>query len=423
MRLSVASNYDPKLVEGLSRYPVEELFGKLPADCLGGGRATYMLGQLTRKQMSAHVAHVRQCGFRFNYLLNAACWDNRETTRRGQYQLRRLLDWLVSIGVEAVTVSIPSIHALIKKSYPMMKTRVSVFACVDTLQKARFWQDAGADCICLDSLLVNREFRLLESIRKKISCDLQLLVNNSCLQNCSLANSHMTHLAHASQKGHGSGGFLVDWCFLKCTAMKLDDPINYIRADWIRPEDLHLYRDLGYENFKVVERNAPTKLLLARVKAYVDQRYEGNLLDLVQPYGFDSKWMDPNARRKKRWWQTKFFLRPGKLSLSRAMQLQRLAKARGFSPREEGPPPVYLDNRALDGFMERFQKAGCREIDCDSCGHCRRYADKAVTIDPEFRENCRNLYADLFHDMNSGAFFGCGENHLAATASAGSHSK
>ena len=36
MRLSVATNFEPDLVEGIKGYPVYELFGKLPADPLGG---------------------------------------------------------------------------------------------------------------------------------------------------------------------------------------------------------------------------------------------------------------------------------------------------------------------------------------------------------------------------------------------------
>ena len=62
--------------------------------------------------------------------------------------------------------------------------------------------------------------------------------------------------------------------------------MNYLRANWIRPEDLHLYEELGYHNFKIVERNTPTQILLERVKAYAERRYDGNLLDLVQNYAY-----------------------------------------------------------------------------------------------------------------------------------------
>jgi hypothetical protein len=218
----------------------------------------------------------------------------------------------------------------------------------------------------------------------------------------------MTHLAHASQKGHASKGFLVDWCFLKCTSMKLDDPIHYIRADWIRPEDLHEYERIGYENFKIVERNAPTDLLLARVKAYSDRRYEGNLLDLVQPYGHGGKWRKNENVRQTARWRLKHLLRPWKLGISPALRLKQLAEARGFIPGGGPDEPVYVNNRELDGFIQRFTKTGCRDVSCDTCGHCRKYADRAVTIDPAFRERCRSLYGPIFDDMDAGAFYGCG---------------
>ncbi|MFQ5830745.1 MAG: peptidase U32, partial [Candidatus Methylomirabilia bacterium] len=78
MRLTVATNFEPDLLEALVGHPVYELFGKLPADPLGGGRASYMLAPLTKRTLAAHVRDAHRHGIRFNYLLNAACLDNRE---------------------------------------------------------------------------------------------------------------------------------------------------------------------------------------------------------------------------------------------------------------------------------------------------------------------------------------------------------
>ena len=41
MRLSVATNFDPALVDALRGYPVVELFGKLREDAVGGGVRAY----------------------------------------------------------------------------------------------------------------------------------------------------------------------------------------------------------------------------------------------------------------------------------------------------------------------------------------------------------------------------------------------
>jgi hypothetical protein len=55
-----------------------------------------------------------------------------------------------------------------------------------------------------------------------------------------------------------------------CNELRLREPVNYLRANWIRPEDLHLYENLGYENFKIVERNTPTLILLDELPPYLD---------------------------------------------------------------------------------------------------------------------------------------------------------
>jgi len=286
MRLSVATNFDPRLLEALEGYPVYEVFGKLPRDFVGGGRASYMLSPVSRRSLAEHVAQAHRRGIQFNYLLNAACLNNLEWTGRGQREIERLLAWLARIGVDSITVSLPHLLELIKRRYPQFRVKVGVFAGVDGVQKAKWWEDLGADGITLASLAVNRNFSLLAAIRRSVACELQLLVNTNCLQACPLASAHMVALSHASQAGHAAGGFLIDYCFLKCTQMKLREPVNYIRSDWIRPEDLHHYQALGYDRFKIAERNAPTEVMVRRVKAYTEGRYDGNLLDLVQGYGF-----------------------------------------------------------------------------------------------------------------------------------------
>ena len=107
MRLTVATNFDSGLIKDLTGLPVYEVFGKLPADPVGGGRASYMLSPLSKRALADHIKEAHSQGFRFNYLLNAACLDNLEWTRREQRRIRQLLDWLAEIEVDAVTISLP----------------------------------------------------------------------------------------------------------------------------------------------------------------------------------------------------------------------------------------------------------------------------------------------------------------------------
>jgi len=70
-----------------------------------------------------------------------------------------------------------------------------------------------------------------------------------------------------------------------------------------------------------------------------------------------------------------------------------------------GENPVQIDNRALDGFIDRFKKQGCQDLDCETCRYCHVWADKAVHIDPDWAARMGAIYDDLLGDMDSGSFW------------------
>jgi collagenase-like PrtC family protease len=405
MRLSVATNFEEDLISALKEYPVVELYGKLASDIVGGGRSSYMLSPLSKKKLANHVAFAKKNNIRFNYLLNAACLDNIETTRLGQKRIRTLLEWISNIEVGAVTVTNPLLVRMIKKNYPHLKVRISVFAGVDHLQKAKYWEEIGADTICLDSLTVNRDFKTLKLLRKALKCDLELLVNNNCLQSCSLSQTHMNLLAHSSQKKHQNKGFVVDHCFLECSKLKIKDSVHYIRSDWIRPEDIHHYESIGFHHFKIVERNLPTPLMVNRVKAYTYRKYEGNLIDLIQPYGHTFEDKKQKYQAHHLFWKFTFLFKPLKVNLWKLHTLHKLGKTKGLLVALKESSPVIIDNQKLDGFIDRFLTNACRYTNCEECQHCHRYAEKAVTIEPEFQKKCVSLHSQLDKEFENGSFW------------------
>ncbi len=402
IKFSVAACFEDGFLDGLSGGAVTELFGKLPSDPIGGGRASFMLSPLSVRNLRSYIEAAKRKGIGFNYLLNPACMDNAEYTRKGQKALRSAIDFVESVGAGSVTIALPSILPIIKKHNPALKVRVGVYARVDCVAKAKFWEDLGADCITLESISVNRNFRLLAAIRKAVKIELQLIANSNCLMFCPLSGQHMVNLSHASQKRHRSGGFLIDWCALRCSYMKLKEPANYLRSEFIRPEDLGQYRILGYNNFKILERGAPASAMLRRIKAYAEGGFDGNLLDLIQPYGYKEK-QSGGLRNTAHFW--KYFLRPGNVRLSGLMKIRKLAERRGLIGAQEGEP-AYIDNKKLDGFLAGFREKDCRASDCLECGHCERYTQKAVTVDEGFRTGVLREYEGVFREMDSGETWG-----------------
>jgi collagenase-like PrtC family protease len=405
MKFSVACNFDDALIDGLAPYPVYEVFGKLTEDAFGGGRPSFYLPSVDRKRLEDYVARTHRQGVEFNYLLNASAMDNIEYTRKGQREMDALLDWIDGIGVDAVTVANIYLLKLIKNRHPRLKVRISSHRFTNNARKVRFWQENGADCIAVNEVSVHREFDILQAMQDAAQdVDLQLIVNNWCRYDCAIAGNHAVTLSSASQKG--SKGFPLDYCSLRCNQIRLDDPVNYIRANWIRPEDLHLYEAMGFNNFKIVERNTPTPILLKRIKAYSERKYDGNLLDLVQNYAyseesFGDKAADAYSYRRL----VRYFAKPRSINLLKFPKIMKFGRRSSMLYPLKGANPVQIDNRALDGFMERFKTKGCQDVDCDTCLYCHRWADKSVKVDTSFKEDMSEIYEDLLEEVDSGAMW------------------
>ncbi|HRZ26313.1 MAG TPA: U32 family peptidase [Spirochaetota bacterium] len=406
MKFSVACNFDYALLDGLAPYPVYEIYGKLTSDYFGGGRPSFYLPEVGREALARYVAETRKRGIGFNYLLNASSMSNMEFTSEGQKKMNELLEWLDGINVDSVTVSNLFFLKLIKRRYPGLKVRISSHRYTDNPRKIRFWKDAGADYIVVSEVNIHREFRVLEEMRKAAGDDveLQLIVNNWCRQDCAIAGNHAVGLSAASQKR--SRGFPLDFCSLYCNYIRLTDPVNYLRANWIRPEDIKIYEDMGYENFKIVERNTPTAILLERVKAYHDRRYDGNLMDIIQNYAypfhkFTEREKDAFSKRR----MFKYFMKPKAVNLVKFMKVVKFGEKGNVLFPLIGENPVHIDNRKLDGFIDHFKKHGCQNRDCESCRYCHKQAEKAVSIDPKWKKEMLDIYENLQEEIYGGGFW------------------
>ena len=355
MKLSVACNFDETLIDGLKGYPVYELYGKVTEDFVGGGRPSFFLPPINKKRVESFVAKTHANGIAFNYLLNALCMSNLEYTKQGQREIRKILDWLTEIKCDSVTVTNLYLLRFIKKNYPHFKVRVSAINLVDSARKARFWENEGADCIVLGGNTIAREFGILKSIRDGVKCDLSIVVNNACRKDCPLYSLHAASISHNSQKQSGQKQTPpLDYIMLSCINCKLSDPVNFIRAEWIRPEDLHHYEAIGINNFKIVERNTPTPDLIRRVHAYSNRHYDGNLFDLILPFNYPIESYEPKTEYTLgRLRALKYFFKPFQFEISKFFQLARLSKKANLLHPREGKSPLYIENRALDGFIDK----------------------------------------------------------------------
>ncbi|MGA8849432.1 MAG: U32 family peptidase [Dehalococcoidia bacterium] len=373
MKLLVPTNWDPDLILPLSKLEADvQLYGVLPTSMIGSGGRGPDDVHMVENQAEEYIEQAHSAGLKFDYLLNAPSMGNMEWDENTHQELLMHLDWISSIGADSVTVTIPYLVELIKRQFPHLKIRVSTIAHVNSVARAKLVESLGADSITLD-INVNRDFTLLKAIRNAVSCELTVLMNNLCLYQCPYEYYHHDGLGHASQSYNPLGGYYVDYCVLRCTLDRLCDISQIIKCRWVRPEDIHVYEELGMDVFKISGRSMPTEQILHTATAYSSHHYQGNLYDILN------------------------IMTPKIGFINSALS--------GVQNNVVGSPPKFrIDNQALEGFMDFFRKQNCLS-GCSQCNYCQRIASKVIQFErDEVNEYIAMLNASLDNLSSSRMF-------------------
>ena len=395
MKLRVGANWDIAFLDAVKGTSVDALFGKLPFDIVGGARPGFVLPQVDRKRINQYIQACHERGLEFSYLLNAPCLGNLQYSRKGYGQLVELLEWIDDSGADSVTLGLPYLIDLVRKRFPRLKVKVSTTARVNTVRKALQYEDMGVEEIIIDEH-INREFKTLEVIRKAVTCNLELIVNNICLWQCPYNYEHVNHDGHASREGEED-----DYCYLQypgylCLYRKLTDPVELLKSPWIRPEDIPHYENLGYDHFKITERFKRTPLLLEHVKAYENRRYEGNLLDLF------------TLPRKGAFTpiHLEYFIKPEHVNI---LKISELEKVFDLEVREL----IQIDNQKLNGFIEFFKRNDCNQTTCLECRYCEKFFEKVSVVNEEGVKRAAERVRHFSEKLLSGEIFEIPPSHLA----------
>jgi collagenase-like PrtC family protease len=400
MKLTVPINWQDDFFDKVDLSSVCEVYGKLDSDVIGGGRASVIFPKVALSTFKDHVSRVRALGLDFNYLLNASCMDNMEFSRDGSRKIRKFLDFLFENKVNMVTITLPSLVSLVKKFYPSIKVSVSTNAMVNSYDKLRCWEEFGIDQITLSYSELNRDFKELRRIVKYKKCEVQLICNLFCRKDCPFQAFHSNFHSHASQKGHVNKRFPADYYCMFCLVRVWSNPFEIMRSCWIRPEDVELYEKIGIEKFKLAERGMNTPDLSRIVKAYTERSYAGNLMDLIPTM---SKYRYISDLKVSHF--MKYFFRPSKISIPKLIRLMEILQKLRKNKDYYFNLGIYMDNKKLDGFMERFVNSSCRDTTCDECGYCLRFSEKAIKVldsDPGKNEDPKALLKEIVDTLAYG---------------------
>lgn len=310
--------YDNKIVQ---------LFGSLASDSLGSVRERYRLPDMKEAEFKKYINDAHSIGVEIAYTLNLSCFGNFKDLYEKK-DIINYIKWLEDCGIKQVIVANPAIAEIITEN-SNLNIEVSTVAYINSLHKLKFWVDNfRVNMVCPD-FSINRNFKVLTDMRKML--DVQVMVNEPCLYNCPMRQFHNNMQSHVTEKSD----IKDNWPLRVCIAMKQTDKAGWIKCPFVRPQDLKVYEnECNINNFKIVGRTFPLWFVKKSVIPYMEEYYDGNLLDLIP-------------------------------------LLQNIQK-------EDHTFPLYIDCKGLDDFISFFKLGKDCFYGCGDCDYCDRWAEKVI---------------------------------------------
>jgi collagenase-like PrtC family protease len=329
------------------QYPdsrVTETYGNATlGECLESGRAVSQLPGVDLNRLADYVHYSRQKQIGFNYTVNAPYMQNREFTEAGVLKIRNFLTDLYEAGVRTLTVTLPSIAALVKSTGYDFHLKASAICSINNANKAAAYKKMGFRKIVVEQS-INRDFHLLRRIVNRFGDNVEIIVNTPCHKDCTWRMMHYLQLSGDSLLETNEVSF--NYYEHICMARRYEDIGNWLKLNWVRPEDLHYYKAIGINHFKLQGRQTVIKGgdFVRTLEYYFKEDYDGDLIELINLF----------------------------------------APMNTFK--------VSVDNKKLAGFIKPFvEKDNFCARDCPSCGYCDRFAGKNLDTE-EAREVSRKAH-------------------------------
>ncbi|TXT60979.1 MAG: hypothetical protein BAJALOKI1v1_1200008 [Promethearchaeota archaeon] len=401
MRISLACNWKYELLnhienENILQECVTDLYGTYDLSFTGSGRPFLLMQKKSKLEIEEYINAVHDLNLEFTWLWNGQCLGYNKFNVQEQSKALEELDWLDDIGVKYLTVSDPYLAQFARTYHPKLRLKVSVIAEVNSLTRALEWEEIiGSEGVLTLSVMVNRNLPLLKKIRDAVRCDIEILTNDCCLNDCPFRFFHYNECSHASQTHDALEGYYNDWATMACQNQKAFNPEQVIMCKWIQPSDLDTYMDIGIDYFKISGRRYGTEWLYRVLKAYSERISSRDLGKILNGYSFVS---DPLE------------LAGGQFSEFSAKQ----EKMGGGNPDDQGimlSVPDFnseLLSERLHSFLQNlpFDGERCSENCGISCNYCFHIAEKAYNVPSEKKaEFYRNYMRFLYRYLNRGEIF------------------
>lgn len=433
-------NFDYKLFDFVDQYDkkhaITSFFGKLKHDGLPGGRTASIVPDFSLDQLADYVKECQKRDITFNYLINPLSMDQNEIDPEVGKQIRDFIHQMYDLGIRAFTLNSPILIKYVKNEFKDVFVTLGLYAYPTAIQHIEYWRNWGVDEITLDHGF-NRKFDLLRQLLtqyKDTDLHLRVIANNLCLRECPFRLAHGCFVGHSDPEKTS-----MDYSLINCAYMKVTHPTAILTAEFIRPEDVHFYRELAEEtgnkhfSIKLIDRTRTTDFLHNVVKSYMEESYDGNLLDIVNwpktksiaALPSDAKGAPVGAGGPPVGVPIGAGGPPAGIPIGRPADAPDMRWMERLKPealmaygRTMSFPKLYVDNKKLDGFLEHFiNNNNCSKSLCvndilkegqtapNACAHCSSWAKKVISYDEAEIAQWSQVCSGVLRSIEEGSIY------------------
>jgi len=333
MKLVVGSRGNLKSTRAIienTRGRIHEIYLSVKNSRFGSGRN--YVHEVDISEIARQVEIADKNDIHISLAFNTVCFGAEKFSEGFRNEFIKLIGEIRKAGIDRIIISDPYMMEIVREKFPNIKIIVSVFSEVDSINRLKFYNDLGVDRIVIPHEL-NRNLDKLKRFVEVSECDLELLVNLGCSHYCARGDTHSMFTGH--YVGEMRKKVMGDCYTAYCNRFKLNHPSDFLSQDWIRPEDIYRYEEIGIEYFKVAGRATSTSRVIKTANAYLDRSFEGNIFELISTY---------------------------------YPFTDRVEEMRNPDPESQKGNPLYIPNKKLDDIMDILYKCGHK---CDQCGRCK----------------------------------------------------
>ena len=242
----------------------------------------------------ADLAWCRANGIELDAIFNANCYGDIAISQELAAHVEGTLREMEKYGLfpEHLTTTSPFIATVVRQRFPSLKIRISVNVYTENTSSLDYATDL------FDSFYAGIDrHRPLEQVRQmaewaeehgKLMC---IYANSGCLKDCPFRQFHNNLHGH-NRLGQSAAGEAFGFSAFLCrTNYERGRFADFLRANWLRPEELSAYEKyVGV--VKLATRRHPDPEAI--IRAYATYSYSGDIAKITDPF-FDFPFSVENA--------------------------------------------------------------------------------------------------------------------------------